>query len=126
MPTTVVRVARMTRTIFTGGLVVDGTGGTPAEADVVVEEGRIVDVGPGLDGDEVVDCSGAFVAPGFFDSEMTEQYPPGYLDSQERRIVAGRKGDPAELAATVVFLASDAAGYITGQTLAIDGGWTAI
>lgn len=70
IPTTVVRVARMTRTIFTGGLVVDGTGGTPAEADVVVEEGRIVDVGPGLDGDEVVDCSGAFVAPGFFDCHV--------------------------------------------------------
>ena len=34
------------------------------------------------------------------------------------------QGDPAELAATVVFLASDAAGYITGQTLAVDGGMT--
>ena len=64
------------------------------------------------------------VAPGFFDSEMTEQYPPGYLDAQQQRIVSGRKGDPAELAATVVFLASDAAGYITGQTLAVDGGLT--
>ena len=40
------------------------------------------------------------------------------------RIPPGRKGDPAELAATVVFLASDAAGYITGQTLAVDGGMT--
>ena len=40
------------------------------------------------------------------------------------RIPSGRKGDPAELAATVVFLASDAAGYITGQTLAVDGGMT--
>ena len=40
------------------------------------------------------------------------------------RVPAGRKGDPAELAATVVFLASAAAGYITGQTLAVDGGMT--
>jgi NAD(P)-dependent dehydrogenase (short-subunit alcohol dehydrogenase family) len=64
------------------------------------------------------------VAPGFFASEMTEQYPPGYLDSQQGRIPSGRKGDPQELAATVVFLASDAAGYITGQTLAVDGGMT--
>ena len=55
---------------------------------------------------------------------MTEQYPPGYLESQQGRIPAGRKGDPQELAATVVFLASDAAGYITGQTLAVDGGFT--
>ena len=64
------------------------------------------------------------IAPGFFVSEMTEQYPDGYLESQEGRIPVGRKGDPAELAAAVVFLASDAAGYITGQTLAVDGGMT--
>jgi NAD(P)-dependent dehydrogenase (short-subunit alcohol dehydrogenase family) len=64
------------------------------------------------------------LAPGFFASEMTEQYTDGYLESQESRIPAGRKGDPAELAATVVFLASDAAGYVTGQTLPVDGGMT--
>jgi NAD(P)-dependent dehydrogenase (short-subunit alcohol dehydrogenase family) len=64
------------------------------------------------------------VAPGFFESEMTEQYPEGYLDLMQYRIPSGRQGDPAELAATVVFLASDAAGYITGQTLAVDGGMT--
>ena len=64
------------------------------------------------------------LAPGWFESEMTDQYPPGYLDSQQARIPAGRKGDPVELAATVVFLASDAAGYVTGQTLAVDGGMT--
>jgi NAD(P)-dependent dehydrogenase (short-subunit alcohol dehydrogenase family) len=39
-----------------------------------------------------------------------------------QRVPARRKGDPAELAATVVFLASPAAGYITGQTLPVDGG----
>ena len=64
------------------------------------------------------------IAPGFFTSEMTEQYPDGYLDSQLDRIPMGRKGDPRELAATVVFLASDAAGYVTGQTLPVDGGMT--
>jgi NAD(P)-dependent dehydrogenase (short-subunit alcohol dehydrogenase family) len=64
------------------------------------------------------------IAPGFFESEMTEQYPPGYLEAQQQRIPMARKGDPRELAATVVFLASDAAGYITGQTLAVDGGMT--
>jgi NAD(P)-dependent dehydrogenase (short-subunit alcohol dehydrogenase family) len=64
------------------------------------------------------------VAPGFFASEMTEQYPDGYLDLVMTRVPAGRKGDPRELAAAVVFLASDAAGYITGQTLPVDGGLT--
>lgn len=64
------------------------------------------------------------IAPGFFTSEMTDQYPPGYLDQQLTRVPAGRRGDPRELAATVVFLASDAAGYVTGQTLPVDGGLT--
>jgi NAD(P)-dependent dehydrogenase (short-subunit alcohol dehydrogenase family) len=62
------------------------------------------------------------VAPGFFPSEMTEQYPDGYLEQILTRAPAGRAGDLAELAATVVFLASDAAGYITGQTILVDGG----
>jgi NAD(P)-dependent dehydrogenase (short-subunit alcohol dehydrogenase family) len=64
------------------------------------------------------------IAPGFFESEMTDSYPDGYLESQEVRIPAGRKGDPRELAATAVFLASPGAGYITGQTLPVDGGMT--
>jgi NAD(P)-dependent dehydrogenase (short-subunit alcohol dehydrogenase family) len=55
---------------------------------------------------------------------MTEQYPEGYLEAQQQRIPMGRKGDPRELAAAVVFLASPGAGYITGQTLAVDGGMT--
>ena len=64
------------------------------------------------------------IAPGFFESEMTEQYRPGYIDSQLPRVLVGRLGDERELAATVVFLAGPAAGYITGQTLAVDGGLT--
>jgi NAD(P)-dependent dehydrogenase (short-subunit alcohol dehydrogenase family) len=64
------------------------------------------------------------LAPGFFASEMTEQYPPGYLESQQGRIPVGRKGDPQELAAALVFLAGAAGGYVTGQTLAVDGGMT--
>jgi NAD(P)-dependent dehydrogenase (short-subunit alcohol dehydrogenase family) len=64
------------------------------------------------------------IAPGFFASEMTEQYPDGYLDLMQHRIPAGRTGDPRELAATVVFLAGPGAGYITGQVLPVDGGMT--
>lgn len=64
------------------------------------------------------------LAPGFFASEMTELYPPGYLESLEPRIPAGRKGYAEELSAALLFLASPAGGYVTGQTLAVDGGVT--
>jgi NAD(P)-dependent dehydrogenase (short-subunit alcohol dehydrogenase family) len=64
------------------------------------------------------------IAPGFFESEMSQQYPAGYVQAMGARILSGRKGDPAELAAAVVFLSSAAGGYITGQTLVVDGGLT--
>jgi imidazolonepropionase-like amidohydrolase len=60
----------VTRRIFTGGQVFDGTGSPATKADVVVEDGRVVEVGLGLDGDEAVDCSGATVFPGFFDCHV--------------------------------------------------------
>jgi NAD(P)-dependent dehydrogenase (short-subunit alcohol dehydrogenase family) len=64
------------------------------------------------------------IAPGFFKSEMTDQYKPGYLDSVIQRAALGRIGDPLELAATLVWLVSEAGGYVTGQTIVVDGGVT--
>jgi NAD(P)-dependent dehydrogenase (short-subunit alcohol dehydrogenase family) len=64
------------------------------------------------------------LAPGFFESEMTDAYPKEYLAAMLPRVLAGRFGDPEELAAAVVFLASAAGGYVTGQVLAVDGGVT--
>jgi NAD(P)-dependent dehydrogenase (short-subunit alcohol dehydrogenase family) len=55
-------------------------------------------------------------------SETTEQFPPGYVESQLPRVPAGRPSEPEELAAAVVFVASPAAGCITGTTLVVDGG----
>jgi NAD(P)-dependent dehydrogenase (short-subunit alcohol dehydrogenase family) len=63
------------------------------------------------------------LAPGFFPSEMTEQFPEGYLEAMIGRIPAGRPGDPEELVAALVFLASDAASYVSGVTLPVDGGF---
>lgn len=59
-----------TRTVFHGGNLFDGTGSDPAPADVVVSDGRIVEVGTGLDGDEGVDCSGSTLLPGLFDCHV--------------------------------------------------------
>jgi NAD(P)-dependent dehydrogenase (short-subunit alcohol dehydrogenase family) len=64
------------------------------------------------------------IAPGFFESEMTGQYAPGYLDAMRARILAGQPGDPRQLAATLVWLASGAGGYVTGQTIVVDGGFS--
>ena len=64
------------------------------------------------------------IAPGFFASEMTDELKPGYLDGLMPRIIMGRLGDAAELAATAVWLASPAGGYVTGQTIVVDGGLT--
>jgi len=65
------------------------------------------------------------IAPGFFPSEMTEQYPDGYLESQQARLPAGRPGKAEELTAAVLFLASDASSYVTGILLPVDGGMLA-
>jgi NAD(P)-dependent dehydrogenase (short-subunit alcohol dehydrogenase family) len=63
------------------------------------------------------------LAPGFFPSEMTAQYPEGYLDRMARdRTLMARLGEPEELAATLVWLVSPASGYVTGQTIVVDGG----
>src|ERR671914_2499510 len=57
----------MTRTLFSGARILDGTGAAPAEADLVIEDGRIVEVGRGLDGEERIDLAGKAVLPGLFD-----------------------------------------------------------
>lgn len=64
------------------------------------------------------------LAPGFFKTEMTDEYKPGYLESKLPRLVLGRTGEPVELAASAVWLASAAGGYMTGQTVIVDGGLT--
>jgi NAD(P)-dependent dehydrogenase (short-subunit alcohol dehydrogenase family) len=64
------------------------------------------------------------LAPGFFPSEMTAQYPKDYVESQMPRVLLARFGEPIELASALIFLASDAASYITGQTIVVDGGVT--
>ena len=62
------------------------------------------------------------LAPGFFPSEMTDEYPENYLETMMFRVPAGRPGEPHELVAACVFLASDAASYVTGALLPVDGG----
>jgi 3-oxoacyl-[acyl-carrier protein] reductase len=62
------------------------------------------------------------VAPGFIETEMTQALGPVVLEEVKKRIPAKRVGRAEEVAWGVLFLASEAAGYITGQVLTIDGG----
>ncbi|MCF2950394.1 3-oxoacyl-ACP reductase FabG [Paraglaciecola aquimarina] len=62
------------------------------------------------------------VAPGFIDTDMTKSLTDDQKESIFKDIPANRLGDPKEIAATVGFLASDSAAYITGETIHVNGG----
>jgi imidazolonepropionase-like amidohydrolase len=66
------------RTVFAGGRVFDGTGAAIGEADVAVVDGRIAEVGVGLDGDEQVDVGGSTLLPGLFDTHVHVMF--GHVD----------------------------------------------
>ena len=66
------------RTVFAGGRVFDGTGAAVAEADVAVVDGRIDEVGVGLDGDEQIDVGGSTLLPGLFDTHVHVMF--GHVD----------------------------------------------
>ena len=62
------------------------------------------------------------LAPGLFPSEMGDSLPPESIEFIKKVTPLGRLGDPEELAATLVWLVSDAASYVTGITVPVDGG----
>lgn len=65
------------------------------------------------------------IAPGLFDAGMVKATPPAHREKMRERIPLGRLGDARELARAAMFLLSDDASYVTGQTLVVDGGLSA-
>ena len=62
------------------------------------------------------------VAPGFIETEMTEQMPESAKEAVKQQIPLQRTGKVEDIAETVIFLASEKASYITGQVISVDGG----
>jgi NAD(P)-dependent dehydrogenase (short-subunit alcohol dehydrogenase family) len=100
------------------------TAGTPEAAYAASKAGLL-----GLTRDLAHEWSGRkgirvnAVSPGYFATEMTNGSDEA-LEHLLQRVPSGRLGRPEELSAALVFLASDASSYVTGQTLVVDGGFT--
>ena len=62
------------------------------------------------------------LAPGFIETAMTDALPDAVRDEARARVPMGRFGTPQDIGAAAVYLASDEAGYVTGQTLTVGGG----
>lgn len=64
------------------------------------------------------------VSPGPFPNPTLQQEKPEFIDRLSHKVPMGRVGQAPEIAGAVTFLLSDASSYVTGQNLAVDGGWT--
>ncbi len=100
-----------------------GATGNPGQVNYAAAKGGLVAMSKSL-GQELasrnitVNC----VAPGFIRTAMTEVLPDSQKDALNARIPMGRMGEGADIGAAVAFLASREAGYVTGQTLHVNGG----
>ena len=65
------------------------------------------------------------ISPGAFPSPKVRESQPEFIDRLNGKVPMGRMGEPEELKGLIVLLASDAGGYLTGQNILVDGGWTA-
>ena len=115
------------RTVFHGGKVFDGTMAPLADGDVAIEDGRVVDVGPGLDGDESVDCAGKALFPGLFDTHvhLTGAYEDDELTVQHRPFSYGFYQTPKNLLTTIklgITSVRDAGGADAGLRMAVRDG----
>ena len=70
-------------------------------------------------------CALPIFSPGPFPNPVIQREQPAFVGRLAEKVPMGRVGQAPEIAGTVAFLLGDAASYVTGQCLNIDGGWTA-
>lgn len=100
-----------------------GEGGNPGQANYAAAKAGVAGMSRALaqelgSRNITVNC----VAPGFIDTDMTRQLPEEAKNAMLGQIALGRFGEPADIARAVAFLAGPDAGYITGETLHVNGG----
>ncbi len=104
-----------------------GTTGNPGQANYAASKGGLTAMSKALaqelaSRNITVNC----VAPGFISSAMTDVLPDAQKEALTTRIPAGKLGEGSDIAAAVVYLASREAGYVTGQTVHVNGGMAMI
>jgi len=104
-----------------------GTTGNPGQANYAASKAGLVGMSKALAQELAsrgitVNC----VAPGFIASPMTDVLPDAQKEALNARIPAGKMGEGSDIGAAVVYLASKEAGYVTGQTLHVNGGMAMI
>lgn len=116
----------MSTIVFTGGSVFDGTGTDPVRADILVEDGKITEVGLGLRGDEVVEIAGKTILPGFIDCHVHAGFAGIDFDALRKQAFALRYYQTAHSLATTldtgITTIRDAGGASLGIKQAVDQG----
>jgi len=113
--------ARRGRIINIGSVV--GITGNPGQANYAAAKAGIIGFSKSL-AREVAsrNITVNTIAPGFIETDMTRELEASQVDALRTQIPSGRLGAPEDIAAAVVYLASDAGAYVTGETLNVNGG----
>ncbi len=102
-----------------------GLGGAAGQANYAASKAGLIGLTKSVAkelGARGVTCNA--VAPGFIETDMTADLPAEFRDQVVKTAPLGRLGTPGDIAGAVLFLASEEAAYVTGQTLVVDGGLT--